>query len=64
MELTVKDYQRLKAKYKKLKYDYKYIRRYLEREVHENMNLENEIFNINTNTMNQIIQNNLQFNKN
>lgn len=64
MELTVKDYQRLKMKYEKLKSDYKYIRKYLEREVHENINLENEIFNINTNTMNQIIQNNLQFNKN
>lgn len=61
---TLEKYQRLKAKYKKLKESYKYIRTNLERECKDNMQLEAEILDINTKTMNDIIENNKKFNKN
>jgi len=61
---TLEKYQRLKAEFKKLKEDYKYIRKNLERECKDNMQLEAEILDINTNTMNNIIENNKRFNLN
>jgi septal ring factor EnvC (AmiA/AmiB activator) len=61
---TLQKYQRLKAEFKKLKEDYKYIRKNLERECKDNMQLEAEILDINTNTMNNIVENNKRFNLN
>lgn len=64
MDATIEDYQKLKAKYEKLKANYKYIRKNLESECRDNMQLEAEILDINTKTMNDIIENNKRFNNN
>jgi hypothetical protein len=59
MEIDEK-YQKLKAKYKKLKSDYKYIRKNLKMECEHTTQLESEILDINTNT----IENNNKYNLN
>lgn len=64
MDEMLKDYQKLKAKYEKLKANYKYIRKNLENECKDNIQLEAEILDINTTTMNAIIENNKRFNNN
>lgn len=64
MDKTIEDYKKLKAKYEKLKSSYKYLQKNLERECKDNMQLEAEILDINTNTMQDIIENNKRFNNN
>ena len=61
---TFEKYQRLKAELKKLKEDYKSIRKKLESECNHTTMLEAEILDINTKTMNDIINNNKLFNFN
>ena len=64
MDEMLKDYQKLKAKYEKLKANYKYIRKNLESECRDNMQLEAEILDINTKTIQEITINNKRFNNN
>lgn len=61
---TLEKYQRLKAEFKKLKEDYKSIRKNLESECNHTTMLEAEILDINTKTMKDIIENNRRFNLN
>ena len=61
---TLEKYQRLKTKYQKLQQDYENIRKHLEWEGNHTTDLEAEILDINTSTMNNIIDNNKRFNLN
>lgn len=61
---ALEKYKKLQAKYEKLKISYKYILKNLERECNDNRDLERELLDINTKTMQDIINNNIRFNKN
>ena len=61
---TLEKYQRLKAKYEKLQQDYEDIRKHLDWECNHTTDLEAEILDVNTSTMNNIIDNNKRFNFN
>jgi hypothetical protein len=64
MDGTIENYQDLKAKYEKLQKDYKDIRKHLMSECKHTTQLEAEILDINTSTMNNIIENNKRFSNN
>ena len=61
---TIEKYQRLKTKYQKLQQDYEDIRKHLEWECNHTIALEAEILDINTNTIQEITNNNKRFNNN
>ena len=64
MNKAIEDYQELKAKYEKLQKDYKDIRKHLMSECKHTIQLEAEILDINTNTIQEITINNKRFNNN
>lgn len=61
---TLEKYKRLKAKYKKLQEDYADIWNRLESDGKHIMDLESEILDINTRTIQGITNNNKRFNNN
>ena len=64
MDETLEEYQKLKAKYEKLKKNYKYLQKNLEECCNHSMDIESELLDINTKTMQDIIENNKRFNNN
>ncbi|MBC7845514.1 MAG: hypothetical protein H7Y10_03380 [Flavobacterium sp.] len=61
---TIEKYQKLKAKYQKLKAKHKAVLKNFDEEVKYIMELEDEIEDINTKTLNNLIKNNKRFNSN
>ncbi len=64
MDETIEDYQKLKEKYDQLQKDYEDIRKHLMWECKHTIDLEAEILDINTNTIQEITINNKRFNNN
>jgi hypothetical protein len=61
---TLEKYQRLKLNYQKLKNKHKAVLKNYDSDIKHIMDLEAEILDINTKTMQDIIENNKRFNNN
>lgn len=64
MDETLEKYEKLQKKYEKLKDKFKYVQKWLKSDGRHIMELEAEILDINTKTMQDIIENNKRFNNN
>lgn len=64
MDQLLEKYQRLKAKYNKLKLKHKGVLKNYDSDIKHIMFLESEIEDINSNTIQQITNNNKRFNNN